>query len=452
MDWINEEFKNVDLGDRRLNDRIKIMAEQRMKNPGGTIPECSCGKKGMKAMYRFFDNPYFEHNDITKSHKESTVERIRKEKVVLAIQDTTSIDYSSLTKTEGLGVLEKTNSRGVILHTTLAVSEDKKALGLIEQKIWSRKTKEERGEKRHDRHIPIEEKESYKWIESLKKTNEIQKQNSHVKIVNVGDREVDIYEYFETAIELNQNVVARVHYNREIEESTSRMIPYVAQQEISGTIILDIPKDSRREARVAQIEVRYAQVTLKPPRKQDGSKLKEIVVNIIIAQEKGNSKVDQINWIILTNMSVNSFLEACEKIKWYSIRWQIEVFHKILKSGCKIEEKRFGKVENIMKYIVLDSIIAWRILNLTISDRGNDAISCSEIFSDEEWQAMYCYENKTREVPDKPPTLNQMRLSVAKLGGFLGRNGDGLPGIIVMWRGFKKLSDIVESWKAFGKA
>lgn len=451
--WIKEEFENCEFGDKRLIKRAEKILEQRMSNPRGTIPECSQSKKDMKATYRFFENEYFGHRDIQKGHKMETAEKIKTEKIVLALQDTMSIDYTSFKKTEGLGILEGKDNKGIMMHTTIAVTPERKALGIIEQKLWTRKSKEERNETRNDKYIPIEEKESYRWIESLQETNKIQKKISDTMLVNIGDREIDIYEYFQEAEELNQKVLARTHYDRKICESENRMIEYILEQKSTGEITVEVKKNETRSKRTAVLEVRFAKVTLKPPKKYAGKALREIAVTIIIAKEiikEKDIKFEPINWILTTNMEISNFENACEKIGWYSIRWQIEVFHKILKSGCKIEERRLGTAETLMKYLSLDSIVALRILNLTMSESNDKEFLCTEEFSYEEWQALDCFENKTKELREEPPTLKEIKMSIAKLGGFLGRKGDGKPGIIVMWRGLQKLAVIVEAWKCFG--
>lgn len=455
MEKTNEEFENIDLGDGRLNKRVKIIYEKRTNNPLGTIPECSQDQKNMKATYRFFDNMNFEYSNLQKSHKKKTEERIKREKIVLAVQDTTSVDYTSLLETEGLGTLESKHAKGVFIHTTLAISENKQPLGIIEQKIWARETREEKGETRKNENIPIEEKETHVWIESLIRTNAVQKRNEEVKIINIGDRECDIYEYFQKAEEINQRVLIRARHNRKIEESEKRMIEYVESKKVEGSISLEIPKTKIREKRIAKLNVKYACVTIKPPKEKHNSKeLKKLKVSIIIVEEElvDKEKIDYepINWILITNMSVNNFAEACEKIKWYVCRWEIEVFHKTLKSGCNVEKRRFGNVENIIKYLALDSIVAWRILAITMAERVAEDKLCTEIFDEDEWKALYCYENKTREIPKEIPKLKSIKMSIAKLGGFLGRKGDGEPGITVMWRGLIKLNNIVEAWHAFG--
>ena len=268
-------------------------------------------------------------------------------------------------------------------------------------------------------------------------------------LVNVGDRESDIYDYFHTAQKYDQKVLVRAHYNREIEDSEERMIDYIMSQPVSGIVELKVEKSKERESRIAKISLRYGSVLLNVPRRKHNlESFEKVRVNVIIAREEAELE-SPINWILITNLEVASYDSACEKLNWYSIRWQIEVFHKLLKSGCKIEKRQFGSVEKIKKYLSVDSIVAWKLLYLTMCGRGVEDLPCTNLFSDLEYTAIYCFVNKSKELPSEIPSLKDMKNMIASLGGFLGRKSDGEPGIKVMWRGLSKVSIIVEAWKMF---
>lgn len=230
------------------------------------------------------------------------------------------------------------------------------------------------------------------------------------------------------------------------------MINYIEGKEVSGTFTLEISKSKKSEKRIAELSVRFSECTLTPPKKNYNSdELQDVKVNVILAKEEVyNENVEPISWILVTNTEVKNFEEALERINWYTCRWQIETFHKILKSGCNVEKTRFREVERIKKNIALDSIISWKILNLTMAERNNEKTICTEVFTEEEWKVLYFFEHKTKELPSEIPDLKSMKRYLAKLGGFLGRKGDGEPGITVIWRGMKKLSTLVEAWSLFG--
>lgn len=150
--------------------------------------------------------------------------------------------------------------------------------------------------------------------------------------------------------------------------------------------------------------------------------------------------------MLLTTIPVTSFDDALEKVQWYTCRWQIEIFFKILKSGCRIEDRQLQSGERIQRCLALDAIIAWRVLFLTMVPRNIPNMPCDVLLEIEEWQSLYCFINKTKNPPSKPPTLSEAVRMIAKLGGFLGRKHDGYPGPMVIWRGLQRLSDIAAIW------
>jgi len=156
-----------------------------------------------------------------------------------------------------------------------------------------------------------------------------------------------------------------------------------------------------------------------------------------------------VEWLLLSTLAVNNFDDAIERIEWYSCRWVIEIYHKVLKSGCKIEERQFEEADRLERYLAIDSVVAWRILGLTFQSRETPQMSCEAFLEPEEWQALYCFTKKTTQAPKQAPTLREAALWIAKLGGFLGRKHDGHPGVTVMWRGFQRLADIVATWQVF---
>lgn len=153
--------------------------------------------------------------------------------------------------------------------------------------------------------------------------------------------------------------------------------------------------------------------------------------------------------MLLTNTAVSNYDEAVEKMKWYRLRWGIEVFHKILKSGCQVESCRLGTAERLTKYLALFAIIAWRLHWITQVNREAPNESCVALLADHEWKALYCKINKTSEPPEVPPSIRQAIRWIAQLGGFLARKGDNEPGIVTVWRGWQRLTDIAEDWLLF---
>ncbi len=153
------------------------------------------------------------------------------------------------------------------------------------------------------------------------------------------------------------------------------------------------------------------------------------------------------NWILLTNININNFEEAVEKIQWYCLRWRIEVFHKILKSGLKVEECRLQTADRLIRFLTIMSIIAWRIFFITLVARTNPNLSYTVILTDDEWKVLYTKMLKTKDYPEIPPPIREIVRWIAKLGGFLARKNDLEPGPIALWKGWKRLFDLAEGWR-----
>jgi len=154
--------------------------------------------------------------------------------------------------------------------------------------------------------------------------------------------------------------------------------------------------------------------------------------------------------MLLTNIQIRTLEEAIEKVNWYKLRWRIEGFHKVLKSGCRIEDCRLQNAERLIRYITLMCVIAWRLFWLTYMNRQSPNAPCSIVLTEHEWKALYCKIKKTTQPPDEPPKLREAMRWIAQLGGFLARKCDGEPGMVTLWRGWQRLADIAEDWTLFG--
>jgi hypothetical protein len=266
----------------------------------------------------------------------------------------------------------------------------------------------------------------------------------------VGDREADVYELFALSHSLSQDVLVRAAWNRKVEHPENYLWSFMEIQPVAGQLTITVPRKGEQPARQTELSIRYAAVRLHPPWRPKPVKLAPITLWAVLAHEDHPPEgVEAVSWLLLTSTSVDSLQEACERIQWYSCRWLIEIFHKILKSGCRVEERQFDTAENIQRYLAVDDVVAWRVLYLTMVGRQTPDMPCTAIFEAHEWQGLYCFIHKTSEPPDEPPTLKQVTRWIAQLGGFLGRKGDGDPGVTVLWRGLQRLHDIAEFWSIF---
>jgi hypothetical protein len=264
----------------------------------------------------------------------------------------------------------------------------------------------------------------------------------------VGDREADIYELFELALRepSSPKLLVRASHNRLLAEGQGHLWEKVSEQEISGIQEVLVPRRANRPARVARLEVRFAEITLKPPKRK--SKFRELTIWAVLAQEVDVPQdVEPIEWMLLTTCQVTTFDEAIEKLAWYAVRWGIEVYHRTLKSGCKIEERQLGHADRIEACLAIDLVVAWRIFHLTKLGRETPDVPCTVFFEEAEWRALTAYITQNPTPPDRPPSLREAIRIVASLGGFLGRKSDGEPGTKSLWLGLQRLDDITTMWK-----
>jgi hypothetical protein len=467
--WASEEFKNMRIKCGRLLKRFILSMITLSVNPALSISAASANYAEAKAIYRMVDNPEITEEMIIATHKQATIKRIIEsgEKIVLNVQDTTELNYTGLKKTSGLGEIgSNIDSRGLIVHSSLAVLTDGLPLGLLAQNVWARDP-EERGKSKNDYKRAFEEKESYKWFTGME--NGTNGMPDGIRVVNVCDREGDIFEFFAKAIENKREFLVRAVQNRKTDED-EKILEKVQGVDVSGIAIVDIPRDTRNniKARKVALEIRHTKVNVAVPERlaskyrnqkyielyivhakettlpEEYTLLQKTGKNEIVESEEKKSSNEPIEWYLVTNIPVESFDDAMEKVRWYVHRWKIERFHYVLKSGCKIEELQQETSERIQKLIPIYSIIAARLLCITYLARTNPDIPCDIVLEEYEWQVLYCIANKTKKPPEKILTIKQAVLLLAKIGGFLGRKGDGEPGVVVIWRGYRELSSVLQ--------
>jgi hypothetical protein len=335
---------------------------------------------------------------------------------------------------------------GLILHDTLAFSEEGTPLGILDAQCWARD--EQDVGKKHRRHqLPIEQKESVKWLRSFEKVAEVQKLCSETQLVSMGDRESDIYELFLEAGKDPQGpkLLVRAEKTRQRQTEQGYLWEVMAQKQIAGTIEIHIPHSGSRKARNTWIDVRFSEVELKPPVRLCSSPPVRIwAVYAVEQQQEGIPS--PIEWMLLTTVPVQTFEDAKKRIEWYSGRWGIEVYHRTLKSGCRIKDRQFQDVERLEACLGLDMVVAWRIYHLTMIGRETPDVPCTVFFKDIEWKALCSYVTKSPDVPKQPPSLREAIRMVAGIGGFLGRKGDGNPGTQTIWRGIQRLDTATEMY------
>ena len=448
-DWAQEELAGAKLGDARLSARLLSLARDFYAKPRAQIPQACGSRAKAKAAYRFFDHASTTMDAILQSHYEASGARIAAHPVVLAVQDTTSLNYNTQPAIENLGPIGSRADTwlGLMVHDTMAFTPEGVPLGLVDVQCWARDAKEF-GKKHQRKRVPIEAKESYKWLKSVQAAARLQARCPNTMVVSVGDREADIFELFDLARTLPHapELLVRAEQNRVLTEEQGKLWEHLARQPITGFQQLQVPRRNKRPARVAKMAISYARVALKAP--QIKGKLKPVTVGAVWAREiEAPQGIEPLEWRLLTTCAIESFEQATEKIAWYAARWGIEVYHRTLKSGCQIETRQLGSAERIEACLAIDMVVAWRILHLTKLGREHPDVPCTVYFSEAEWKALLTYINRSAVVPSEPPPLREATRMVASLGGFLGRKCDGEPGTQTLWLGLQRLDDLTAMYQ-----
>lgn len=447
--WCDEEFAHVNLTDARLNSRCQSVAAAMTAQPNAPINQACEDWADTKAAYRFFDNDNVTAERILSPHKQRTVERMSQHALVLAVQDTSFLNYTHHPKTEGTGAIgtKKQQQSGFVMHSTLALTAEGLPLGLVTQTIWARPVDQPSKTATECSQQPIEEKESYKWVQAFQEITALPL--AETETITICDREADIYEMFVLADEKKAKLLVRANFDRAlIDETEQKLRAKVQKAALAGSLKVSIPLSDSQPQREAMLSVRYTTVTLKPPWRPDQKKLPAVTLNAVFIREDNppDNVEEPIEWLLLTNCPVACLADAVQIVKWYRCRWQIEVFHKVLKSGCVIEECRLQTAERLYPFIALKSVIAWRLHWMTYVNRHQPDAPCTVVLANHEWQALYMRIHRTATLPVEPPTVYQAVRWIGQLGGFLGRKNDAEPGITVIWRGWLRLQDIAATW------
>lgn len=461
-EWYEEELEGVELGDKRLNWRLQDVAGKLAGKPEAGINQASEDWADTKAAYRLFKNKKVSAAKILKPHQKRTQARMAREKRVLAVQDTSYLNYSHHPSKKGAGPIGSNKLRGYVMHETLALNEAGLPLGVLTQTIWARSEEEAELSEWEKKNRPIEAKESNKWLAAFAQCSQLRPSGG--KLVTVCDREADIYELFvaaqaELATSLkdggSHHLLVRATQDRSLSHDplAQKLRAKVRAQQSAGQLQVHLPARQQEPARSAVVTVRYKTVTLQAPYrslKMSPTPLPPVTLTaILVLEENPPSGLKALQWLLLTNFPVHTLTGALTCIGWYRSRWHIEVYFKVLKSGCTVEDCRLETNERLFPYLALMAIIAWRLYWLTLINRHHPDAPCTLILANHEWQALYATIHRTTSLPHQLPSVAQVVRWLARLGGFLDRNGDGQPGVTSIWRGWSRLQDIAETWLLF---
>ena len=469
--WTIEEMKTADLRDKRLNHRMTQILGALAERPTASIPAACGGKLETDAAYQFFDNRKVTLDKVLQPHFDATRQRIAEHEVVLFVQDTTEID---VTRPEqqvvGAGPMDCLSRRGVYLHLMEAFTTGGTPLGAVWAETWTRDDEyfsKPQNEKRQRRKaLPIEEKESFRWLEGLRQAREVAQELPQVQCVCVGDSEADIYHLFaEPRGEQPVHWLIRACQERNAENAdgshgvirecvmASRVL-FTKEISVRGrhakTSCETRTRRQSREGRTTEVEVRAARVTLQPPANSDRP-LPPVAVNVVLVRELNPPQSeDPIEWILLTTLPIDTIEDVRKIVQYYCVRWMIEVLFRTLKSGCRVEERRFEHIDRLLPCLGLYLIVAWRTLMVCRLGRSCPDIDCEAVFEPSEWKSVWMAVHR-KAPPRRPPKLVEMLRIIGQLGGYVNYpNRTDLPGPQTIWLGMQRMRDLAWAWDTFG--
>lgn len=453
--WTDREVDEGVFKDARLGKRFRELLIQLGGGMGESIPFACQDWANTKAAYRFFSNDRVQEGDILSGHFGATRERFEAtEGTVLLLQDTTEFSYErarpelvGMTKSVNTGKDKKGRPRshtlcGILMHSSLAVTTDGLPLGLAAVKFWTRKKFKGTAalkKKINRTRVPIEQKESVRWLDNLRQSIDLLGDPS--RCIHVGDRESDIFELYCLTQELGTHFIVRMQTDRLAGDGAHTISSEMEEIAIKGLHRVQV-RDQNGEMTAVTLELKCKRIHVQPPIGKQ-KRYPALDLTVIHATERDAPKGRKpIDWKLMTDLPARTRAEVIEKIDWYALRWKIEVFHKILKSGCKAEDSKLRTADRLANLMAVYCILSWRVFWLTMLNRAapdaapTTALTASEISLLDQ----LVVDAGSRRC--RPGTLSYYLTKLARLGGYLARSNDPPPGNTVIWRGLSRLTDI----------
>lgn len=451
------ELAGIQLGDQRLNRRSQQILAALAANPEASINAAHEGWSDTQAAYRFFDNPAVTPEKILQPHLEATRQRMRAQPVVLIAQDTTELDYTAHPPGDAL-CLNTKQRRGLYDHTQLAFTPERLCLGVVGCEFFAR-APEDLGKSKERSAWPIEEKESLRWLSGYRSACELAAACPDTQVVSIADCEADIYDIFVAAQETTgtpADFLIRSRVERCLTERDQaaggaayrKLRQEVERSPLLGMRTLELCETPKREARVARLEIRALTMQLKPPHERPH--LPPVTLQVVLADElDGPDDGTRISWLLLTSLPAATLAEAERVLDYYAARWTIEVFFRVLKSGCRVEEIQLETLARLQNCLMFYKIIAARLMHLTHLQRTTPSVSSAAVVEPSEWKSVWCVVTR-KPLPPEPPTLGEFLKLLTKLGGYNDRATESPAGPQPLWVGLRRMLDFSRAWLAFG--
>lgn len=449
--WVERELGG-EFPDRRLKARLGKLLGDLSRRIGETIPAACQDWAATKAAYRFFSNPRVDERVILAGHVAATAARFAATSgIVLVLHDTTEFSFTRNTP-DGVGYLSYVKGRhathtacGLLLHSSLVLTTDGLPLGLAAVKFWGRrafKGTNARKRKVNPTRVPIEEKESARWLDNL--TQSTRRLGDPGRCVHVGDREADIFELFHAARDARTHFLVRTAVDRLAGRGGTTVAKVMRRQPIRGTHEVEV-RDDHGAVSTATVQVRFCRVTVNPPVSKR-KRYDPLSLTVIHAHERGTpTGREPIRWKLLTDLAVENLDGAVEKLNWYASRWKLETYHKVLKSGCQAEQSKLRTAERLTNLLAVLCVVGWRVFWLTMVNRVSPTAPPEVALTPLEIEVLDRAGGGAPPAPKR--TVSHYLLEVAELGGYLARTKDPPPGNMVIWRGLSRLADLCHGFE-----
>jgi hypothetical protein len=397
--WAEQEFGDCELGDPRRTRRLVKIVREQAAQPSSSYSQAASGNRhALKGYYRFLNNQREDLNldSLLQSHRTQTIRRMKRESTVLIVQDTTELNFSTRWACEGLGQLGSNQtgaqSRGLDLHSCLAVGgQSGLPLGVLRLHGYAPEPAQGKDPAR-----PIQEKESYRWLEAYADACRIAAMIPETRVINVTDREGDMFELFDLRRcqqGRKAELLVRAQYDRCLEGSDRKLFEELAAMPLAKRVCIPVPRQREHRAkpsavgrpalpaRIAKVEVRFKEVSLSAPQTTQTRHKPPIKLWAVYLREKYPPKgAAAVHWLLLTSIPIASVKQALKCVRWYCRRWRIEEWHRVMKSGCKILDHQNHTAQVLLRAIALDAVIAWRIMLLALLGREVPELPAGTLF------------------------------------------------------------------------
>ena len=434
--WINEEFKDLNLGDKRLTDRFLSTMKTFNLRPDGCINRIFKDEAAArKATYRLFSNDKFTTEKVFASHKQMTSERMKDHKVVLSLHDSSYFSYNTKPSIEGLGNIggsfgKDEETKGFIGHYALGITEEGLPLGLQAMKTWSRAYESEW------------EKESERWVELLEDAETTYSDDT--QMVFIADREADQFQILYDCHNRGHSFVIRSKHDRMIQGEDRYLSWHLNKKKVLWDIEIDLP----REKTTVAASMKFGEITINDTNVMNNRHLaragvRDVKFGVIEVKEKEKREgKEQLKWVLFTNLDLKTKEDALKVINYYRLRWQVESYFKVLKDGCcHVEHANLRHFERLDKYTACFSIIAWRMFWMKFLYHTDPELPAKTILTDLEIEVLRV---RNQTIKKAELTVGEALKLIAMFGGYNNRKGDGPPGNVTIWRGFMIIRDRAE--------